>query len=235
MAEAVTEHAGLGVEGNIDGRSARLGSAAFLGLATISGETELWFGFEGETKIRFAFADALRADAAQTIQALKARGLTVEVLSGDLDAPVRAAAEQAGIETWRARLSPTDKAAAVDELKAQGRKVLMVGDGLNDAAALARAHAAMAPGTALEASQNAADLVFGGERLGAVTVAVDVARQARRRALENFGFSALYNVVAAPAAMLGLVNPLVAALAMSGSSLVVTLNALRMARAGGER
>jgi len=106
--------------------------------------------------------------------------------------------------------------------------VLMVGDGLNDTAALARAHAAMAPGTALDASQNAADLVFSGAGLGAVPDAIQVARAARRRALENFSFSALYNVAAAPMAMLGLVNPLVAALAMSGSSLIVTLNALRM-------
>ena len=111
----------------------------------------------------------------------------------------------------------------------------MVGDGLNDAAALAKAHASMAPGAAADASQNAADLVFQGEELMAVVEAIDVARAARRRALENFGFSALYNLVAAPAACFGLVTPLVAALAMSGSSLVVTLNALRMNRWAGRR
>jgi Cu2+-exporting ATPase len=107
-----------------------------------------------------------------------------------------------------------------------------VGDGLNDTAALAKAHAAMAPGTALDASQNAADLVFSGDELAPVVTAIDVARAARRRALENFSFSALYNLVAAPAAMFGLINPFVAALAMSGSSLVVTLNALRMRQVG---
>ena len=104
----------------------------------------------------------------------------------------------------------------------------MVGDGLNDAPALAKAHAAMAPGTALDASQNAADLVFSGDRLSAVVEAIDTARIAGKRARENLGFSALYNVVAGGAAMAGLCNPLVAALAMSGSSLVVTLNALRI-------
>ena len=103
----------------------------------------------------------------------------------------------------------------------------MVGDGLNDAGALAKAHAAMAPGAALEASQNAADLVFSGEGLAAVVEAYDIARSARGRALENFGFAALYNAVAAPAAILGLINPFVAAIAMSSSSLIVTLNALR--------
>ena len=120
------------------------------------------------------------------------------------------------------------KAAAIDALQRRGHKVLMVGDGLNDAAALARAHAAMAPGSALDASQNAADLVFSGEQLSAVVEAIRVARMARRLALQNFGLAAAYNLVAAPAAMLGLVNPFLAALAMSGSSLVVTLNALRL-------
>jgi Cu2+-exporting ATPase len=235
LAEDVVEHAGLGVEGMVDGRRARLGSAAFLGVKSAGSETELWFGFVGDTAVRFRFTDRLRGDAAATIAALKAKGLSLEVLSGDLEGPVAAAAAAAGIEAWRARLSPADKAARIDALRAQGCKVLMVGDGLNDAAALAKAHAAMAPGSALEASQNAADLVFSGEGLEAVVTALDVARAARRRALENFGFSGLYNLVAAPAAMLGLINPLVAALAMSGSSLVVTLNALRMARAGERR
>ena len=228
LADDVVETPGQGVEGLIGGRRARLGRASFVGVAGApASETELWFGIEGETKIRFVFADQLRADAAATVAALKARGLSVEILSGDAFAAVSRAAEQAGIEVWRAALTPAEKAALVAERTAEGRKVLMVGDGLNDAAALAGAHAGMAPGTALDASQNAADLVFSGERLEAVVEAIDVARSARRRALENFSFAALYNLVAAPAAMLGFVNPFVAALAMSGSSLVVTLNALR--------
>jgi len=229
LADQVTEHAGLGVEGVFGGRRARLGRAAFVGAdSREASETELWFGFDGEAPVRFRFSDQLRRDAALAVAALKARGLTVEVLSGDLAAPVWSAAERAGIETWRAGLTPQEKAAAVDALAAQGKKVLMVGDGLNDAAALAKAHAAMAPGTALEASQNAADLVFSAQGLMAVADSYDVALTARRRAMENFGFATLYNVIAAPAAMLGLVNPFVAALAMSGSSLAVTLNALRM-------
>jgi len=225
----VVETAGQGVEGVIEGRRARLGRAGFVGLEGRAGsETELWFAFDGDTKIRFAFSDQLRPDAAETIAALRHQGLTVEILSGDLAGPVAQAAAALGVDDWRAGLTPEQKAAAIDDLTARGRKVLMVGDGLNDTAALARAHAAMAPGTALDASQNAADLVFSGAGLGAVPDAIQVARAARRRALENFSFSALYNVAAAPMAMLGLVNPLVAALAMSGSSLIVTLNALRM-------
>ncbi|WP_421937496.1 heavy metal translocating P-type ATPase [Phenylobacterium sp.] len=227
VATAVVEHAGQGVEGTINGRRARLGRAAFVGVPSRGDATELWFGFEGDTKIRFRFEDALRPDAAEAIAALRGRGLTVEVLSGDLPGPVARMAEAAGVSAWRAGCTPQDKVAAVEALAAAGHKVLMVGDGLNDAGALARAHAAMAPGTALEASQNAADLVFSGERLAAVVTAVDVARSAHRRALENFGLAALYNAIAAPAAILGFVNPFVAAIAMSASSLVVTLNALR--------
>jgi len=227
LASEVTEHAGQGVEGTIDGRRARLGRAGFVGVSGAGSETELWFGFEGDTKIRFRFADTLRPDAAETLATLAARGLSVEILSGDVPGAVGRVAKALGVATWRAGCTPQDKAARMDELAAAGRRVLMVGDGLNDAAALAKAHAAMAPGSALEASQNAADLVFSGERLEPVVAAFDVARSARSRALENFGFAALYNALAAPAAMLGLVNPFVAAIAMSGSSLIVTLNALR--------
>lgn len=229
VAAEVVEHPGLGVEGLIDGRRARLGRAAFVGAPTLrSVETELWFGFDDGPKVRLQFSDTPRPDAARAVAALQARGLTVEILSGDQASVVETVAGAVGVTAWRAGLLPGDKAEAIDRLAAGGRKVLMVGDGLNDAAALARAHAAIAPGSAIEASQNAADLVLTQDALMAVVEAIDVARSARRRALENFGFAALYNLVAAPAAMIGLVNPFVAALAMSGSSLVVTLNALRL-------
>jgi Cu2+-exporting ATPase len=234
LADGVVEHGGQGVEGTIDGRRARLGRASFLGVPTTGEETELWFGYEDETPIRFGFTDLVRSDAAAVVAALTARGISCEVLSGDLPGPVARAAAEAGISHWRAGLTPSGKAEAVEALAASGAKVLMVGDGLNDTAALAKAHAAMAPGTALDASQNAADLVFSGAGLSPIVTSIDVARAARGRALENFGFAALYNAVAGPAAMLGLINPFVAALAMSGSSLVVTLNALRMSRAGGQ-
>ncbi len=229
MAIDTVEYPGLGVEGVIDGRCARLGRAEFLGVTgSHIRETELWFGFDGDTKIRFSFSDRLRPDAAETVATLKAMGLTVEILSGDTPPSVAIAADAVGITRRRGGLTPIGKAEAIDALQSSGHKVLMVGDGLNDTAALARAHAAMAPGSALDASQNAADLVFSGEQLGAVVEALKVARSARQLALQNFGFAAAYNAVAAPAAMLGLVNPFLAALAMSGSSLVVTLNALRL-------
>ncbi len=176
----------------------------------------------------------MRPDAAEAIAALKARGLQIQILSGDVAAVVERQAKALGIEHWRAGLTPLEKAGVIDALNDQ-HKVLMVGDGLNDVAALAKAHASMAPSAAADASQNAADLVFSNGKLAAVVFAIDVARAARLRAMENFGFSALYNAIAAPAAMLGLINPFIAAIAMSASSLVVTLNALRMTLAGRTR
>lgn len=235
VAAQVREKAGMGVEGLIGGRKARLGRAAFVGVETEASETELWFAYEKDTAFRIAFADTLRPDAAQAVAALKSRGISVEILSGDVPAAVGRAARAVGVSQWAAGLTPQDKAAAVASRTMGPQKTLMVGDGLNDAAALARAHASMAPGNAVDASQNAADLIFSGETLMSVVEAIDVARAARRRALENFAFSALYNVVAAPAAMFGLINPFVAAIAMSGSSLVVTLNALRMTLPGRTR
>ena len=193
---------------------------------------ELWFSDGVSAPVRFTFADALRADAAQTIAAFKKRGVAVELVSGDRPAAVAAAAREAGIETWVAGASPQDKTARLDALRAAGKRALMVGDGLNDAAALAAAHASAAPGSALEATQLASDLVLQGARLAPLAEALDVAKAARARALENLRFSALYNVVAAPLAAAGFLTPFIAAAAMSGSSLIVTLNALRLQLGG---
>jgi Cu2+-exporting ATPase len=233
VADEARETAGYGVEGLVDGVPARLGRAEFVGIEpSPRGDTELWFRRQGGQPIRFTFQDSLRDDAVLAAIELGKRGFEIEVLSGDVAGPVARSVEMSGIAHWRAGLSPLDKVAVIAELTAQGRRVLMVGDGLNDAAALAKAHVSMAPGTAVEASQSAADLVFQGEALMAVVDAIDVARAAKRRALENFAFAALYNLVAAPAAIFGLVNPFVAAIAMSASSLAVTLNALRMTWSG---
>lgn len=228
VAQDVCETSGMGVAGMIDGRQARLGRASFVGVAAPASETEMWFAVGEEAPVRFAFVDRLRPDALAAMEALRLRGVGVEILSGDVAGAVAPVAEMLGVGEWRAAVTPFEKHARLEQLGEQGRKVLMVGDGLNDAAALSQAHASMAPGSAVDASQNAADLVFCNEALMSVVTALDVARIAKQRTVENFGFSAIYNLVAAPAAMLGLVNPLIAALAMSGSSMVVTLNALRL-------
>ncbi len=222
---------GEGIEAEIDGEVTRLGRRTFAAphaRDAEDGAAELWFARADAAPVRFAFTDALRIDAAETIAALKARGIAVELISGDRPSAVEQAARAAGIKSWAGGVTPADKTARLETLRALGKKTLMVGDGLNDAAALAAAYASAAPGTALEASQAACDIIIQGAGLMALVEAIDVARAARSRAIENLRFSALYNLVAAPAAALGLLTPLIAALAMSASSLVVTLNALRL-------
>lgn len=229
-ADAV-EFPGLGVEGSWNGMRARFGAADWTGAAPDAGPARMsaWLRLGDGAPVRFLFEDAPRADAASVIRTLKEKGLDLELLSGDR-APVAAALARAlGVDHWRAEVGPKEKAARIGELVAAGAKPAMVGDGLNDAPSLAAAHVSLAPGTAAAASQSAADFVYLGDRLDGVLEAVDVSRKARRRLLENFAFAALYNFVAIPIAVFGFVTPLIAAAAMSGSSVIVILNALRLA------
>jgi len=240
LSRALVEAAGQGVAAKdareipgegIESGQMRLGRRSFAAPEcddAADGAAELRFSNGVAAPVRFAFVDTLRADAAQTVAALRVRGITVELISGDRPVAAEAAAREAGIEHWSGGASPSDKTARLAALRAEGRKPLMIGDGLNDAAALASAHASASPGTALEASQAASDVVLQGAQLMPLVEAIDVARMARARALENLRFSALYNIVAAPLAAAGFLTPLIAALAMSGSSLIVTLNALRL-------
>lgn len=187
----------------------------------------------GETCQTIAFSDPLRPDAAQALAALRAEGLAASILSGDRAAPVAAVAQALGLDA-QAEASPQAKLAALESLKAAGHRPLMVGDGLNDGPALAAAHASIAPGTASDASQQAADAVFIGEGLMPVALAVRVARRTMRIVRENFGFAIAYNALAIPLALTGQVTPLVAAIAMSASSLVVVANSLRLARSAAQ-
>ncbi|MCL9998092.1 MAG: cadmium-translocating P-type ATPase [Erythrobacter sp.] len=184
----------------------------------------------GETRQVIAFADPLRPDAAAAIAALAAEGLPARILSGDRAAPVAAIAAALGLPA-QGGADPRAKLAALEALKADGHRPLMVGDGLNDGPALAAAHASIAPGTASDASQQAADAVFIGEALMPVALAVRVAKACMRIVRQNFGFSIAYNALAVPLALTGQVTPLVAAIAMSVSSLVVIANSLRLAGA----
>ncbi|NOX95029.1 MAG: cadmium-translocating P-type ATPase [Alphaproteobacteria bacterium] len=227
-----SEHPGFGIEGTVDGVKARFGRGDWVGVDSKgSVSTEGWYKRGDEAPVQFLFEDRLRDDAAETVRALRDRGLEVEMLSGDREAPAKAVATALGVSSWRAELTPHDKIERLEYLKANGAKIAMVGDGLNDAPSLAGAHASLSPGTAADASQAAADFVYQGEGIAPIIEAVDVSRKARRRVLENFAFAALYNMFAVPLAALGLVTPLIAAAAMSGSSIIVTLNALRLSRA----
>ncbi|MBI2254654.1 MAG: cadmium-translocating P-type ATPase [Proteobacteria bacterium] len=182
----------------------------------------------------FEFTDPLRDDAAEIVAALEAIG-PVEIWSGDRAPTVEACAEAVGIADWHAQALPTDKVARLEALRTDGRHVLMIGDGINDAPALRAAAVSMAPASGAEIAQNAADLVFQGDHLAPVLIALNTAKTADRLVRQNLGISLAYNLAAVPLAILGLVTPLIAALAMSSSSIVVVLNALRAGRVKGSR
>ena len=228
VAANAKEISGAGIEAAENGHVARLGRAEFVGTTSDGHTSELWFRDGESPPVRFRFADVLRPDARATIDALRARGLSVCMLSGDRALPTSRIAEAANIFDWRSGVDPKAKIDAIDQLRANGRRVLMVGDGFNDAAALARADVSIAPGTAVDATQAAADAALRGDALVPLVDAIDVARRARVLVFENLALSAVYNIVAVPLAATGLITPLMAALAMAGSSLLVTANALRL-------
>jgi Cu2+-exporting ATPase len=176
----------------------------------------------------FAFTDRLRPGAEAAVRALKAAGMQVELLSGDAEAPVKDLAQRLGIPLWQAGVLPAEKAARVAALSAEGRKVLMVGDGLNDTAALAAAHVSISPASALDAARVASDIVLLGQDIAPIADAVRIGRQSARRMIENFLISGGYNIIAVPLALIGHATPLAAALAMSLSSITVSLNAMRL-------
>lgn len=230
-AREVGEIPGGGLQAGIDGTRVRLGSARWLGVDERGdAASEVWLQRSDDAPVRFAFADQERPGAADAVAAVEALGLPAQMLSGDHREAVRDMAKRLGMGHWSAGLKPAEKIAALEAAKADGRHVLMVGDGLNDAPALASAHVSMSLASATDISQAAADFVIQRDRLDAIPETIEIARKARRRVLENFALAALYNMIAVPLAVFGFVTPLVAAIAMSASSLLVTLNALRLAR-----
>jgi Cu2+-exporting ATPase len=228
-ASNVAETPGSGLARRTPEGAERLGSARWCGVADAAdAAATLWYRPASGAAVAFRFEDALRSDARGVVERLRQAGYATELLSGDRIAAVEAAAGEAGLATWRGRLTPPEKLARLEELGGAGRKVVMVGDGLNDAPALAGAHASISPSTAADVSQTAADVIFLGDKLGAVVETLAVARAARRLALHNFAIAIGYNVLFVPLAVAGLVTPLIAAVAMSTSSLAVTANALRL-------
>lgn len=228
VAANVREFAGLGLEGEVDGEILRLGSAEWTGAsAVVSQGPGLWLRIGDAEPVRFAFRDDLHSDASEVLAGLERRGITAEIVSGDTQDAVDRVAEELGVKQASGGASPSDKTARLEALRAEGRKTLMVGDGLNDAGALSLAHAALAPGGAMDVSQSASDAVYSGEGLSAILTVIDTARRAKAAMLQNFALAAAYNLIAVPIAVTGHASPLVAAIAMSASSLVVTLNALR--------
>jgi Cu2+-exporting ATPase len=230
VAAGVQETPGCGLSLDTPAGEIRLGNRGWCAIEedeTAAGP-ELWLTRPGQAPARFAFADPLRVDAREVVMGLEARGLEVQLLSGDRETTVAEAAAALGIETWRAGCSPADKVAHLERLAGAGRKVLMVGDGLNDAPALATASVSLSPTSAVDISQTAADAVFQGDRLAPVREILEVAGRAQALVRQNLALAFGYNVLTVPLAVLGLVTPLIAAVCMSASSLAVIGNALRL-------
>jgi P-type Cu2+ transporter len=235
----VEEVAGGGLRANLKGETWKLGSRSFCDLpeaATDADETgdnvgpQLWFVRPGQAPVCFRFEDEVRADAGDVIQNLKSAGYEMSVLSGDRAAVVAALSARIGVQDHHAELSPADKFNWLSDRATAGRKVLMVGDGLNDAPALAAAYVSLSPATAADISQAASDVVFQGDKLLPVQEVLIVAKRAQKIIRQNIIFSFAYNALCIPIAISGLVTPLFAAVAMSVSSLIVLTNSLRLGR-----
>ena len=223
----VTEVPGHGVQASWRGQRVRLGRAAWVGATPL--EVTATYLAIGDAPIRaVTFADRLRPGAEAAVRALQAQGKEVWLISGDVPGAVRELAARLGIAHWRAEALPEEKAAIIEGMQAGGRRVLMVGDGLNDTVALAAAHVSISPASALDAARVASDIVLLGTDISPIAEAQRIAVKSVKRIRENFVISFGYNVIAVPIALLGFATPLWAALAMSISSITVALNALRL-------
>ncbi len=225
----ISEQSGLGMEARIGADLYRLGRAEWaLDADELADNAGTVFSCNGKLAASFFFEDILRPDAAQTVEMLQKANVKIVLLSGDEEKAVARVSDDLDIDDFAARLLPADKVARLKQLEAQGHRTLMVGDGLNDAPALASAYVSMAPASAADIGRNAADFVFLHKSLGAVTAALSIAQGAAKLVRENFALSILYNAIALPIAIAGYVTPLIAALAMSVSSIMVVGNALRL-------
>lgn len=237
-AEDVRSTPGLGLEGTVDARRLRIGQPAFV--CAMSGadiplapdQAGQWL-LLGDTLGPLAWLvldDRLRADAITLLQACKARGWNTLLLSGDSSPMVASVAKTLGIEDARGGLQPDDKRVVLRQLQAQGRKVLMIGDGVNDVPVMAAADVSIAMGSATDLAKTSADAVLLCNRLPVLIDAFDLARRTRRVIIENLLWAGLYNGLMLPFAALGWITPIWAAIGMSVSSLIVVLNALRLTR-----
>ncbi len=223
----IREVPGFGTQGMLGGGTVRLGRAAWVGAEGRS-QTATFLKLGEAPPLAFLFEDKLRTGAEEAVRALRDTGREVIVISGDTPPAVKALASRLGIKDWVAEALPEDKVARIEALEKSGKRVLMVGDGLNDTGALAAAHVSISPATALDAARVASDIVLLGGDLTPIGQACDTARSATRRIRENFRIATVYNILAVPLAVAGLATPLIAALAMSASSITVSLNALRL-------
>jgi Cu2+-exporting ATPase len=226
----VIEHSGKGLEGKYKGKNVKLGSRAWCGnkQQLPNDGLEIWLSLGRKKPVPFHFEDVLRDDTKQTIKTIKGKGVETIILSGDRLDVVRKVAGECAIEKYYGEQDPTQKFDVLQKLKEGGKSILVVGDGLNDAPILSGADVSIAPGSAIDIAQNAADIVFMGAELGAINTAHETAIKAQLLVKQNFAFATAYNLVAIPLALCGMVTPMIAAIAMSGSSLLVILNSFRL-------
>jgi P-type Cu2+ transporter len=234
--EAPRQEPGHGLEGTIEGRRVRIGTAAFCealcgaALPALAGSgdvTRVFLADERGFLAAFELEDELRRDALALVRSFEQRGLRVHLASGDAPGVVAAMARRVGIARHAGGMTPRDKFDYVARLQAEGRVVVMIGDGLNDAPVLARADASLAMGSGADAAQLNADIVLTSASLEGVLITMRVARRAMRLVRQNIAWALAYNAIALPLAAGGWIGPWEAALAMGTSSLVVLLNALR--------
>lgn len=228
----IREIAGFGVEGHLNGKTIRLGRAAWVNEIASDDkkpiEDKISYAVEGDALHQFNLLETLRTDAVKAQQYLDQHNISTEILSGDGDRAVSKIAKRLNIDTYQAGLKPADKHAHLQNLGSKNIPTMMVGDGLNDAPSLAAAHVSMAPASACEVGRQAADFIFTNDSLNAVPYTLSTAQLSKRIIKQNFGIAIAYNTIAIPLAFLGYITPLIAAIAMSASSIIVVLNSLRL-------
>jgi Cu+-exporting ATPase len=248
--ETFNNREGLGVEGIVDGHALIVGRPALLAerslylspeldaarrAAEARGQTAIAAGWDGRATAIFVVADTVKASSAEAVAALKALGLRTVLLTGDNETTARAVAAEVGIDEVIAEVMPSGKADVIRRLQAEGRVVAMVGDGVNDAPALAQADLGLAIGTGTDVAIEASDLTLVSGDLRAAADAIRLSRATLRTIKQNLAWAFGYNVAAIPLAAIGLLNPVIASLAMVFSSISVVSNALRLRRFKAQR
>ncbi len=229
-ASSVRAVPGHGVEGVVDGKQWQLGTRELVSGEIDTERRSVCLGRGGECLAEFTLADPLRIDAKRVVESLRERGFEISLLSGDGEAAVRDAAAELGIADWQAAMTPEDKLGRIRQWQADGEKVVMVGDGINDAPVIGGADASIAPSHAADVAQTRADVIMLGSRLEPVATALKASGATLRIVRQNIAWAILYNALALPAAAAGLVPTWLAAIGMSASSLLVVMNSLRLSR-----
>ena len=226
-------HIGQGVSGDIDGREWRIGSADFVGGGAAvedSVSTHVFLGVDGNAVAWFELEDELRSDVQETLNEIGKLGMKIALVSGDNQVAVESVASRLGIADVHFECAPEDKLAIIEKAQRRGDRVVMVGDGINDAPVLAGADTSIAPAHGALLAQTSADVIMLGDSLAPLTTSVEMARKTMRIVRQNLAWAIVYNALALPLAAAGFVPPWAAAIGMSASSLIVVLNALRLNR-----